>query len=201
MRRSTALGAIWLFVLLSPIATWSIVGDMSYKGDPNPDYMFRPIPLTGGQELAIAAAALTVSAAAVGCAILAYRRRLVGRADLGVALPLVLAGAYCGIAWRMMTAAVIGANIGGAMAVMFAPVFGVAMIVWFGVELWRFRSTGGNDRLPRLTGGGRHLPASPRPPRVASPDPRRSPPSRAPRRSDGDPRRRARPSRLLRQGR
>jgi len=146
MRRSTALGAIWLFVLLSPIATWSIVGDMSYKGDPNPDYMFRPIPLTGGQELAIAAAALTVSAAAVGCAILAYRRRLVGRADLGVALPLVLAGAYCGIAWRMMTAAVIGANIGGGMALMFAAVFLPAMIVWFGVELWRFRSTGGNDR-------------------------------------------------------
>ncbi|MDQ6837969.1 MAG: hypothetical protein M3137_06435 [Actinomycetota bacterium] len=146
MRRSTALGAIWLFVLLSPIATWSIAGDMSYKGDPHPDYMFRPLPLTGGQELAIAAAALTVSAAAAVFVALAYRRRLVGRADLRLALPLLLVGAYCGIAWRMMTAAVIGANIGGAMAMMFAVVFLPAMIIWFGAELWRFRSTGGSDR-------------------------------------------------------
>ncbi len=146
MRRSTALGATWLFVLLSPITTWSIVGDMSYKGDPNPDYMLKPIPLTGGQEVAIAAASLTLSAAAVVFCTLAYRRRLLGTADLRMPLPVALAGAYCGTAWRMMTAAVIGANIGGAMAVMFAPVFGLAMIIWFGVELWRFRSTGGGDR-------------------------------------------------------
>ncbi len=168
MRRSTALGATWLFVLLSPINMWSIAGDMSYRGDPNPDYMFRPLPLTGGQELAITAAALTISAAAIVFSTVAYRRRLLGTADLRVALPVVLAGAYSGIAWRMMTAAVIGANIGGGMALMFAVIFLPAMVIWFGVELWRCRSTGGSDRcsesrwgLPRAPGQDQPEPRAP----------------------------------------
>ncbi|MFN2504815.1 MAG: hypothetical protein ABR540_11440 [Acidimicrobiales bacterium] len=53
--RRLALTAIWLAVLLSPVTTWWIVGDMSYKGDPELDYMVEPLPLTSGEQLAIEA--------------------------------------------------------------------------------------------------------------------------------------------------
>ncbi|MFN2504814.1 MAG: hypothetical protein ABR540_11435 [Acidimicrobiales bacterium] len=64
----------------------------------------------------------------------------VRRSDIRVTLPALLVGAYCGVGWRMVTAGGIGANIGGAFVVMFAPFFAVGMIVWFGFELHRFRA-------------------------------------------------------------
>lgn len=140
MRRPLALVAIWLFVLLSPVTVWVVVGDLSYTGDPDLDYMYEPPRLTSGQQRAIAATVATVAAAAVMSTVLAYPRRLVGRADFRVALPVLLAGAYCGLAGRVTTAGGIGANIGGALVVMAAPFFLLAMLVWFGLELRRFRA-------------------------------------------------------------
>lgn len=139
MRRVLALTALWLFVLLSPVTTWQVIGDLSYTGTTDLDYMYEPPPLTTGQRLAIGITA-TAGALAAVLSTLAYRRRLVTWPDLRMALPLLLAGAYCGAAWRMMTAGGIGANIGGAFAVMFAPVFLLAMVIWFGFEIHRFGS-------------------------------------------------------------
>ncbi len=102
--------------------------------------MYGPLRLTTGQRLAIGATVAAVGLPAVISTVVAYRRRLVARADLRVALPLLLAGAYCGAASRMMTAGVIGANIGGAFAVMFAPVLLLGMVIWLGIEIHRFRT-------------------------------------------------------------
>lgn len=139
MRRPLALIAMWLFVLLSPITTWWMVGDMSYKGDPDLDYMFEPLPLTSGQQVAIGATATILSVAALTAFATGYRQGLVRRADVRVALPALLVGAYCGVGWRMTTAGGIGANIGGALVVMFAPFFLLGIVVWLGLELHRWR--------------------------------------------------------------
>ncbi len=129
---------MWLFVLLSPITTWWIVGDMSYQGDPDLDYMFKPLPLTRGQQVAIGATATILSVAALVTLVAGYRQGVVRRADLRVALPALLVGAYCGVGWRVVTAGVIGANIGGALLVMSTPFFVLGMIVWLCLELNRF---------------------------------------------------------------
>ena len=140
MRRPLALIAMWLFVLLSPITAWWIVGDRSHKGDPDLDHMFEPLPLTSGQQVAIGATATILSLAALVVLGTAYQRGLVHRADVRVALPALLVGTYCGVGWRIVTAGVIGTNIGGALLVMFTPFFIVGMVVWFGLELNRFRA-------------------------------------------------------------
>ena len=140
MRRPLALTASWLFVLLSPVTAWQVIGDLSYEGSTDLDYMYEPLRLTTGQRVAIGVTVAVVGLAASVLTALAYRRRLVTRADLRVVLPLLLAGAYCGAAWRMMTAGVIGANIGGGLVVMFSPVFLLGMAIWFGFEIHRYRS-------------------------------------------------------------
>lgn len=137
MRRFHGLAAIAVAILLSPISAWWLVGDFSMAEPASqPDYMFQPLDLAKTEELVLGTAAMAATVVAAALVVGAVRRRLVTVAELLVALPLLIAGAFCGFAWRVMTAAVIGANIGGGMILLFAPFFLASMLGWSALQ-WR----------------------------------------------------------------
>jgi hypothetical protein len=135
MRRGPVAVAVGLLVLATPAVTWWILGDLS-EDVPDPDYMYRPPRLSDGQEMAIGIAATAVALVSIGVVIAALRRRAVTSGEVLSAAPLLLAAAFCGFAWRVMTAGVIGANIGGGMVLLFGPFVLIGLAVWSGVW-WR----------------------------------------------------------------
>lgn len=138
MRRSHALALMAMVVVLSPVVTWWLLGDLS-EDVVDPDYMIRPPDLTGGQQLMIGGGATAVAVVAVGMVFVAVRRRTVTPAEIRAVVPLLVAGAFCGLAWRILTAGVIGANIGGGMVLVFGPFFVLGMLV-LSVVWWLQRS-------------------------------------------------------------
>lgn len=139
MRRAHGLAALAAIILLSPIVTWWLVGDLS-EAVADPDYSFRPLPLTSRQELAIGATATALVAAALVVVAIAVRRRLVTGGEARALAPLVLAGVFLGNAWRVMTAGVTGANIGAGITLLCGPFVLLGLGLWSAV-LWRRRSS------------------------------------------------------------
>lgn len=142
---ASRLGAV-LLVLAFPVAIWFLIGDMSTSPLPpsQSDYLVRPLPIAGWVESTAGIAAIIV---VVASGVLLYRERKRGsvshRVWIAVAL-LIPAGLIISFAGRIITAGVIGANIGGAM--MFAvalPIAGIliiAAVVFLIVSLFRERS-------------------------------------------------------------
>jgi hypothetical protein len=135
-------------VVAMPVATWWLVGDLTdpdFKrrlqadGDPairaglDPDYMFRPFDLAPATERAAGIVAVVLVEAAV---VVLFLASLIGRLHGGwwaVFGPLSLVGAGCGWGWRVMTAAVSGGNIGGAIMLYLGGPIGVGLV---GMALW-----------------------------------------------------------------
>lgn len=138
MRRPAALAALALVVLLSPVTAWWLVGA---PPEPQPlmgglDYANQPLPLTSTEEAALGWSATVATALAGGVVAVAIRRGEVGARTARAAVPLVVAGVFCGGAWRVMTAGVIGANIGAGLVLLAAPIFLPAMVA-VSILLWR----------------------------------------------------------------
>jgi hypothetical protein len=142
-----AVAAVALVVAM-PVATWWRVGDLTdsdFKrrlqadGDPairagyDPDYMFRPFDIAPATERTAGVVAVVLVVAAV---VVLFLASLTGRLHGGwwaVFGPLSLVGAGCGWGWRVMTAAVSGANIGGGLVLYLGGPIGLGLI---GVALW-----------------------------------------------------------------
>ncbi len=134
LRRSAwplALPAGIALVITFPVAVWWCVGDLSTVPlSADPDYAFRPLPispavqrLTGPGSAGLAAGALTV------LVMLTVRRRLAGPwwQVLG---PLLAAGLIAGAGWRVMTAGVIGANIGAGFVLLTGCPAITGLLLW-----------------------------------------------------------------------
>lgn len=121
MRRAHAVAGVVL-VTATPVATWWVVGDQSEDVDPaNADYVLTPPSVSGSVELALGAGAcVLVVTATVALAVASMRGRL-GRRWWGFLAPLVVIGMFVGASYRVMTAAVIGANIGAGMVILVGP--------------------------------------------------------------------------------
>jgi hypothetical protein len=130
MRRMHALAAITLF-LSTALAIWWLVGDLSTV-DPSrveADYVMRPVGLSAEPERMIG---ITASLLAVGMASVlgaATIRGSVAPRWLLAVLPLLLVAAFCGLAYRAGTAAVIGANMMWGMVLLAGPPFLCAMLL------------------------------------------------------------------------
>jgi hypothetical protein len=141
-----------VLVVAIPVATWWLVGDqtepdfkrrLQADGDPairaglDPDYMFRPFDIAPATERAVGVVAVvTVVAAAAVLFLASLTGRLYG-GWWGVFGLLGVAGAGCGWGWRIMTAAVSGGNIGGAIVLYLGSPIGLALV---GVALrWAWR--------------------------------------------------------------
>jgi hypothetical protein len=107
-------------VASTPVVAWALVGDLRTVAarEPDPDYFFRPVdfpaPLPGLIE---GAAALILAIGIAALVWMARRGAVRSRAWIALGLALI-AGALLGLFARIMTAAVIGANIGAAFAVL-----------------------------------------------------------------------------------
>lgn len=105
--------------LATPVAVWWAVGDLDEKGADDRDRMFRPFELPSVvEDVAGVVAALVVIVASVVIGLGWYRRQLPpwGRQSITM---MCAAGAIVGGGWRLLTAATVGANIGGGMVLLF----------------------------------------------------------------------------------
>lgn len=126
-------------VLAAPLATWWLVGpnpDSEIEAGPTVptntadfDYMFHPPSSDPAVERAVGGGA-TVAVLVAAIALVFTARS--GRIDRRWWLPivgLVAAGAIAGFGERVVTAAVIGANIGGGLVILFGAPLALALVL------------------------------------------------------------------------
>lgn len=106
--------AMVALIVAVPVATWWAVGDLS-TDLPDPDYQIRPFDIGHTTEQVAGVSAAVLAAAAVVALIHAGRAGRFDRRWWPVLVELMLAGALCGAGWRVLTAGVIGANIGAGL--------------------------------------------------------------------------------------
>ena len=109
-----------------PVAAW-LVGDLSYQGPVDPrlpylDYLYRPLPVSAAAHAVAGTIGLLVLLPAA--VIAASRPGL--RLTLGC---LIGAGALTGLLYRIVTAGVIGANIGAGLSLIIGGPLLLALLV------------------------------------------------------------------------
>ncbi len=129
------LAAAGVLVAAAPVAVWWGVGDLS-EDRTGLDYMMRAPDVAPGVVTVsglVATAAVVVALAVLGRAF--YRLR-VDRAWLATPVLLAAAGALVAFGGRILTAGVIGANIGGGLFVLFGLPIAGAWVVAAGANAW-----------------------------------------------------------------
>ncbi len=131
-----------------PVVTWWLVGDLSTVSlADDPDYAFRPMTLSPMTERAVGIASLALAVGAVAVLAWATRRRALDRRWWTVLGLLAAAGCIVGLGWRVLTAGVIGANIGAGLFILVGgPV--VAALVLFALARSVFLLVRANRRHP-----------------------------------------------------
>jgi hypothetical protein len=147
-----ALAAVALVVAM-PVATWWLVGDLTedsaIRAGYDPDYLFRPFDIAPATERAAGVVAVVLVVAAVVVLPLAWRTGRLHAGWWAVLGMLSLVGAGCGWGWRVMTAGVSGANIGGAIVLYLGGPIGLGL-VWVALRrAWRLIT----PQQPPTTGG------------------------------------------------
>ncbi len=115
---------------------WGLM--VCFAGTPaDADYFLRPIEgLVQQWRLVVVVACLI----GVGLSFMARRLRRRGTVtEVGIVLPVMLAGGFLGALYATLTAPVVGANIGAGLILMAAPFVLGALIVWFVLSLRRHR--------------------------------------------------------------
>lgn len=138
MSRSTFARALIIGAGIASLApaVWWIVGLIpSDVAAENADYLVRPLRLPSFVEPAVG----LLSVLLAGFVAREVRRGARGgefRSEWWqVAAALGALTAYGGLTYRVVTAPVIGANIGGGFLILFALPFSVGMLVWVGIAL------------------------------------------------------------------
>jgi hypothetical protein len=132
-------------VAIAP-AVWGLaeLAPDSVGADAQPDYLVRPLGLSTAARTTITIGAASLAIAAALTFVRARRRQDVGSEWVGVLVPLVAVSGAAGLVYSAVTEPVIGANIGGGLAVMAGIPFAVAMVT---LAAWRAvrarRSTAG----------------------------------------------------------
>jgi hypothetical protein len=148
-RWAAAAAALGL-VLAVPVATWWLVGDLStVPVSAGRDYAFQPWPIGPVVARAAGAGSLVVGAVAVVVLGWAAVRRVVDIRWWAVLIPLAVAGFIAGAGWRVMTAGVIGANIGAAFVVLLEGPLVLVLVVWALAFAAYLLSRTGHARTPR----------------------------------------------------
>ncbi|MEI6403555.1 MAG: hypothetical protein WCP59_15360 [Actinomycetota bacterium] len=116
---------------------WSLSANL--EGTPySADYYLRPNEGLVRQRWLVFVVACLVGLAVT---LMAWRLRRRGAVpEVGIVLPVMLAGGFLGVLYATMTAPVVGANIGAGLALMATPFVLGALGVWFVVSLRRHRT-------------------------------------------------------------
>jgi hypothetical protein len=129
--RHLATVATVLIVLAVPVVTWWLVGDQSTTSSDNADYVLRPpFRFSNRVTRAVGAGALVVTVAAAAVLIVASASHSFDPRWWSVVGPLLLLGILLGVGWRVLTAGVIGANIGAGLFTFVAGPVILAVVGW-----------------------------------------------------------------------
>lgn len=128
--------AVTGLVIATPVATWWLVGDQSEVPVDGSDlgYAFGPVALDPVVERLIGIGSVLVIAAAVPLLVRASVRHQFDPRWWAVVAPMVAVGVIVGLGWRVMTAGVVGANIGAGFSIMFGGPLVLGLLLWAG--LW-----------------------------------------------------------------
>ncbi len=121
-----------VLVAAVPVATWGLIGRQDAPGySPSElDHAVQPLPLAESLETSLGVVSLVL--AVVSGALLAYasRSETFDRGRWMVLLPLLVAGLIVGAGWRVLTAGVIGANIGAGLVIWAGAPVTAALLFW-----------------------------------------------------------------------
>ncbi|WP_435283001.1 hypothetical protein [Streptomyces koelreuteriae] len=153
MKNRGMLTAGVALVLGVPVAAWGLMGQQNHDGLPASelDYAYQPWGIGDGVAAVVGGLALVL--AGVGAAVL--MRGAMDRRWWGVLGPLVVVGLMVGVGWRVLTAGVVGANIGAGMLIIFGTPVAAGLLLWAvgrGVWLATRGHGGGNGGAGRLGG-------------------------------------------------
>ena len=116
-------------VLASPIITYALVGDQSSTKDPKPDYFLHPPAVSPSTITTVALIATVLALVGLGVLVPRWNEGSLHAAWKRVVVCLVVCGMLVGGFYRVATAAVIGANIGAGVMVLFAGPALLALLV------------------------------------------------------------------------
>lgn len=132
--------AVPALIVCAPLAAWWLVGlnheSEGGRGHVPPggadqyDYMVQPPPLNATVEWTVGAGALVALVIAAAVLITALRSGQFDRRWLSPIVSTCAAGCIVGAAARIVTAPVIGANIGGGISILFGTPVVAALLVW-----------------------------------------------------------------------
>ena len=127
--------ALFVSVPALAIATAWWIGDLS-ETLVDPDFMFRPMDLSPGTSRAVGLVATAICIAGLVAAVQLTRSDGGGRRLVAVLLPLLALAAYLGLGYRITTAGVTGANIGGGLFMLTSFVvlplaIGASVAIWW----------------------------------------------------------------------
>lgn len=126
---TNVIAAIGITVTTPVVTAW-LLGDLSEApAGVQGDYFIRPPDLGAGEHV-IGALCATIDVIALGWLVHTSRSRRLDPRWWFVIGALMAAGALIGFAWRVMTAASIGANIGVGLVVFFGGPILLGLLVW-----------------------------------------------------------------------
>jgi hypothetical protein len=129
--RRAALPAGTGLVLAFPVATWWLVGDLStVPASADPDFAFKPFDISTATARAAGVAAVALAAVTLTVLVCLTVRRVLDARWWSVLGPLLAAGLITGTGWRVMTAGIIGTNIGAGFVILFGSPAVAALLTW-----------------------------------------------------------------------
>jgi hypothetical protein len=130
--RAAHLSAATALVAAVPVAVWGLLGRQDTDGFPAAelDYVYRPLDISDGTAAVIGAIALLLAGVGGALLVRASRRGELERRWWEVLAPLVAAGVIVGVGWRVLTAGVLGVNIGAGLMMMFGGPVVAGLLLW-----------------------------------------------------------------------
>ncbi len=135
-RWSARLGSAAM-VLATPAATWWVVGPNPgnelgsdpASGADDYDYLFQPPTIDPGLERAVGIGSILAVVCGAGLVARGIRNGRLDSRWLPAILMLTVAGVIMGAGGRVLTAAVVGANIGGGFVLLFGTPVVIALVI------------------------------------------------------------------------
>jgi hypothetical protein len=125
------LPAAVTLTLAMPVATWWLVGPLNTApARVGLDYAFRPFPISPTVARAAGIAAVILAVISLIVLVWATARHQLDARWWGVLTPLPVAGFIAGAGWRVMTAGVLGTNIGAGFVVMLGGPVVLLLLAW-----------------------------------------------------------------------
>lgn len=149
--RGARLSAAIVLVTAVPVAAWGLMGQQNAGGLPPSelDHAFQPWDVPDTAAAVIGAISLLLAGVGAALLVRASRGGNLDRRWWEVLAPLMVAGVMVGVGWRVLTAGVVGANIGAGLAIIMGGPVVAGLLLWAlvrGVWLATHRADGDGGR-------------------------------------------------------